>query len=158
MQEPKFTIGQTVYFPSWRQDGRVLRCPDCLGTCKWQVTTPAGETFEMTCGTCCPWLDRSSITEQVFTPIVRKLTIGSVGYEHDGTRETYRYMARETGVGSGSVYDENHLFYDEECARDYAKLLAHNASEEYAARAKRNADEKKRKARRKPCKTCGRTA
>ena len=103
----------------------------------------------MACGTCSPWT-RSEITEHTYTPTVRELTIGSIGWEQEGAVGRYRYMAHETGVGSGTVYDENRLCETEESALGVARLLAHQANQERDARVQRNRDEEKRKARRKP--------
>jgi hypothetical protein len=149
-QAPKFAVGQVVYWPGYRQESRVRPCPDCLGAGYWQVETPAGEKFPMQCATCCPWIGRSDITEHYYVPRVEELTIGMIGWEQRESVGSYRYMARETGIGTGSVYEEARLFATEDAAREVAALLAQKADEEYQARVKRNSDETKRKARRKP--------
>jgi hypothetical protein len=139
---PRLLHGHLAVEP--RQGTEILDRPG-----SWQVETPAGEKFPMACGTCSPWT-RSEITEHTYTPTVRELTIGSIGWEQEGAVGRYRYMAHETGVGSGTVYDENRLCETEESALGVARLLAHQANQERDARVQRNRDEEKRKARRKP--------
>lgn len=154
--EPKFQMGQVVYWPGYRSRSRMRQCPDCLGKMTWAVTTPAGETFEMKCGTCCVWLGGPEITETVYEPHVSTLTIGKIGMEAEGSIVKYRYMCHETGIGSGSIYDEDRMCATPEAAEGLARFCAHQAQTEYDARVKHNRDEQKRKARRKPCKACGR--
>lgn len=151
--EPKFSVGQTVYWPGYRAEARTQKpCPDCLDTGFWQVETPAGERFQMTCGLCSPFGWKHEITRTLYVPQVDRRTVGSIGWQQEGPVGEYRYMCLETGIGSGSVYDENRLFDNEESALQLARFLAREAQESHDARVKRNEDEQKRKARRKPAK------
>jgi len=59
-------------------------------------------------------------------PVVRQYTIGSVRHdsnERDGRSPT-TYMCRETGIGSGSIYEEAKLFETEAAAMASAILMA----------------------------------
>ena len=61
-----------------------------------------------------------------------------------------------TGIGSGTVHYEESLSATRESAEEMARLEAHRVQTEHDERVKRNRDEQKRKARRKPRKACGR--
>ena len=67
---------------------------------------------------------------QPWKVVIRSLTVGQVEAcapqrTHDGWDESVRYMCEETGVGSGSVYYEPHLFASREEAQ--AECDARNA-------------------------------
>lgn len=121
---PKFTIGQTVYQPRTTATEAQLLCPDCLGTRKWSVTTPGGAVFEARCQRCgresslprgVPGLNYST-----YVGVVDRLTIGSVRIDTASIRCPIEYMATETGIGSGSLYDERTLYEDQSAAQSCA--------------------------------------
>lgn len=49
---PKFRIGDTVYTAEIETVTKRYPCPDCLGTGKWTVETPAGSKMETPCLRC----------------------------------------------------------------------------------------------------------
>ncbi|RUP17454.1 hypothetical protein [Methylobacterium sp.] len=125
---PKFRAGQTVYRASVSHETEMLPCPDCLGTRKWKVLTPAGAELSTDCIRCCSRGNIRgvpSLSWAIWMPQVRSLTIGALeicaGY---GDRDAVRYMAIETGIGSGSVYQEHELHADEASARAAAAAEA----------------------------------
>lgn len=126
----KYSIGDVVYFGTTLQERKQHPCPDCLGTKKWSATSPAGASYEFACPRCSAFYngDRDLMLEYTaHAPYVTKLTIGSIQYDtnndawhHGGAR----YMAVETGVGSGSIYAEADLFATEDEARAAALVKA----------------------------------
>lgn len=128
---PKYAIGDRVYFVSTNLTHKRLPCPDCLGSKKWRVVSPAG----IECSTDCPrckrmFSDLPSLDVPCYESCVRSLTIGSIQIntaDYDG--EPVKYMCVETGVGSGSVYKESALFADGTEAGIYAdaKVAAETA-------------------------------
>lgn len=110
---PRFRIGQTVYRHGTASKAEMLPCPDCLGSRKWAVTTPGGTTLSAPCQRCSERYSSSklpSLDYVVRTPMVRRLTVGSVRVETDREPDQrIAYMAVETGIGSGSLYYERDL-------------------------------------------------
>lgn len=127
--ETKYSVGDVVYFASTVSTRKKHDCPDCLGTRKWSAQSPAGSTFEFACPRCTASYqsDRDlSLDYTAYAPAAGRLTIGSIqvntapgAYDH-GTR----YMCVETGVGSGSIYNEDRLFETEAEAMAAAQALA----------------------------------
>jgi len=126
---PKFAMGDVVFYPSIGTKVEALPCPDCLGTRRWKVVTPAGVEMETECQRCMGWgrpADLPKPERQVAYPVVSRLTVGKIevtthpwaGSDH------VRYMANETGVGSGSIYDESKLCASEEAANAVAQAMA----------------------------------
>ncbi len=139
---PKFVIGQEVFYGTTIDHSADLPCPDCKDTKQWTVTTPAGESFTVACQRCSGGYRRSdlpSLTQRVWSPSVRLLTIGQIKIETPvetswGDRESVHYMCRETGVGSGSVYRESQLFATEDEARTIATMEANRQTAEWGAK------------------------
>lgn len=125
----KYSVGDTVYHGATKTVRKRHSCPDCLGTQKWKATSPAGSEYEFSCPRCSAQYnaDRDLMLDySAFVPFVNKLTIGSIQvntapFSYDSGN---RYMCLETGVGSGSVYDEDKLFETEEDATRAAQALA----------------------------------
>lgn len=127
--ETKYGVGDVVWHASTIMTRKQHSCPDCLGTKKWKAQSPAGGEFEFTCPRCSSSYqhDRElSLSYSEYAPIAGKLTIGSIqvntapgSYDHGN-----RYMCVETGVGSGSVYNEDRLFATEGEALRKAQALA----------------------------------
>ena len=134
----KYSVGDVVYFASTVSTRKKHDCPDCLGTRKWSAQSPAGGTFEFACPRCSASYqsDRDlSLDYTAHEPTAGRLTIGSIqvntapgAYDHGN-----RYMCVETGIGSGSVYNEDRLFETEAEALAAAKELAdeQNATTEW---------------------------
>ena len=122
----KFSIGDTVYRAGTTTVQKRHDCPDCLGSRKWEAKSPAGGIYEFTCPRCGGQYrseDALTLDYREFAPHVDRLTIGSVRTDsHDNRPVTY--MCRETGVGSGSVYDENILFATPDEATKAAEGIA----------------------------------
>lgn len=127
---PKFKIGQKVFHATVESATGKHPCPDCLGSGKWTVTTPAGTEMIAGCQRCGPYSssDIPSLAYQTWEGVVRGLTIGSIQIDTAAGQSSWRedpvrYMCRETGIGSGSVYDERKLFVSEEEARQVANAM-----------------------------------
>lgn len=130
---PRFRIGQTVWRPTTTRTVEPLPCPDCLDTKVWKVVTPAGTEMETACQRCATRHFRVADDiprpeRVVFKPSAERLTIGSVrldtARQRDAHNDPVEYMARETGIGSGSIYRENSLYDTEEAALAAAQAEA----------------------------------
>lgn len=127
--ETKYSIGDVVWHASTSTERKQRPCPDCNGTRKWKAISPAGNEYDFTCPRCTARYqsnDVLSLDYSASVPIVSKLTIGSVRHDSHkfvGGSET-QYMCVETGVGSGSIYDEDRLFPSEEEALAAAQVMA----------------------------------
>lgn len=122
---PKYKIGDSVFFRSMEMRKEKQPCPDCLETRKWKVSTPAGDEFEIQCARCASgYFDAPGIHVSSWHPVVRPLTIGSIRIDTAADAERrIEYMCCETGVGSGSIYSEAHLFGNEADALAAAAAL-----------------------------------
>jgi hypothetical protein len=127
--QTKYSVGDVVYHASTVSTQKQHPCPDCLGTRKWTAQSPAGGEFEFTCPRCSASYqnDRDlALNYAAYAPCAGKLTVGSI--QVDTAPNAYghgnRYMCVETGVGSGSVYDEARLFETEEEALRAAQAMA----------------------------------
>ena len=147
--DTKYNIGDVVYAAGVRGGERKTTCPDCLGQRAWQCHTPAGEDFYVPCGTCySAWASTGYLTSYCTDPRVERLTIGSVQYDSHGNE--IRYMCRETGVGSGTLWHEDSLFVTEGEAMTAAVALAAAAEVARLERNKETSERAKREPRRKP--------
>lgn len=127
--ETKYSVGDVVYYASTVSTKKKHDCPDCLGTGKWSAQSPSGGEFEFSCPRCTSSYqhDRDlSLDYTAYEPVAGRLTIGSIqvntasgAYGHGN-----RYMCVETGIGSGSIYDEARLFETEAAALAAAQVLA----------------------------------
>lgn len=133
--ETKYSIGDVVYFASTTMERKQHPCPDCKGERKWKAVSPAGEEYEFRCPRCSASYssrDDLSLNYTAHTPIATRLTIGSVRHDSNGSHPNHtpknEYMCRETGVGSGSVYNEDRLFPTEAEALEFAKGFAGEAN------------------------------
>jgi len=124
--EHKYNIGDVVYYASTTSIRKQHNCPDCLGGRKWEATSPAGDKFEFTCPRCTGGYKSHgeiSVDYTCFIASVTSLTIGSVQI-NTASKQPVKYMCQETGVGSGTVYDEKRLFLTASSAEEYANILA----------------------------------
>jgi len=88
-----------------------VQCPDCLGTKEWRVLLPSGEEFQHDCRTCSRgYYSEGRVAEYGDRGIVVERTIGSIRVDTADENRPVSYMCCETGVGSGTVYDEKNLF------------------------------------------------
>lgn len=131
----KFSIGDVVFFATTTVATKSHPCPDCLGKREWETTSPAGHKYTFACPRCsAPFLSNSDLSLQYNARVanVAKLTIGQVRIvtpqvsEYDKTQ----YMANETGIGSGTLYDEDKLFASETDAWLMAEYQAALANKE----------------------------
>jgi hypothetical protein len=131
--ETKYSVGDVVFLASTSIERKQHPCPDCNGSRRWKALSPAGGEYSFTCPRCSGSYRANSDMSLDYSssvPAVRRLTIGSVRHdsaERDGRSPT-TYMCLETGVGSGSIYDESKLFSTEEAAFESAKLQAAEAN------------------------------
>ena len=139
--ETKYSIGDVVYRAGTTTTRKQHPCPDCLGARKWKAVSPAGSEYEFDCPRCTASYisDQDlSLTYTAHVPHVEKLTIGSVQYNSaEGSWDKgARYMALETGVGSGTVYREADLFenYDAAMAASEIKAKLADKSLEWCAK------------------------
>lgn len=139
MDGMKFKIGDKVYKAGSDYSTKTISCPDCLGTKEWIVTFADGQSTSVDCqtckvGYCAPY---GHITYNEWQPTVRILTIGRI---YDWSQdEGFRYMCNETGISSGSIYNENELFFD----KKEAELHAENLYQEQMKRLAQNNFSKK---------------
>jgi hypothetical protein len=119
----KFSIGETVYYATTTHVTRRAECPDCLGQKEWKAISPAGDEFTFSCPRCCKSYS-NDLEYHVRHPSVRQLTIGSVRIDTADKEKPISYMCQETGVGSGSIYDEADFFSTEDQAFEAANIKA----------------------------------
>lgn len=140
MIQPKYEIGDVVYRPFVAVDQVQVECPDCLGTKAWEARLPNGEVEAMACPTCTHGYEvRGTVTEYKAEGEVRVRTIGSIRI--DTAAEPHRqvqYMCRETGVGSGEIYDEVGLFPTKEEAEAVLPGMVHARQVEWEEQRARN--------------------
>lgn len=132
--ETKYSIGDVVYLASTTTERKQHPCPDCKGTKRWKALSPAGGEYSFACPRCSSSYRAGTDMSLDYTasvPSVARLTIGSVRHDSNerGNRSATSYMCRETGVGSGSVYDEARLFETETGAMAAAALMADEANQ-----------------------------
>lgn len=125
----KYEIGDQVYLASTTTVAKRHPCPDCLGKKEWMATSPAGGEYVFPCPRCSARYNANDdlrLEYSEFAASVVPLTIGSIQYNSAaGSWDSgARYMCRETGIDSGSVYDEARLFPTEEEALAAAHALA----------------------------------
>jgi hypothetical protein len=137
----KYSIGDVVWHASTMTEQKQHPCPDCLGTRKWKATSPAGAEYEFGCPRCGTRYHHNRDLQLDYTAHVahiERLTIGSIQYNTASGIYDHgaRYMCRETGVGSGSVYNESDLYETEEAAQRAAEAIAalNNSSVEWVVK------------------------
>lgn len=129
----KYSIGDVVYFAGTVTAAKQHPCPDCKGEKKWKAVSPAGNEYDFACPRCTArYLSNHnlSLNYTAHVPRIRRLTIGSVQFNSNpGSYDPgARYMCQETGIGSGSVYDEAKLFETEAGASVAAQAMANLAN------------------------------
>lgn len=117
----KFNIDQKVFCARVGWGSKEVQCPDCLGTLEWDVILPSGETFKHDCQTCrAGYYSKGTVSEWADHLTIKSLAIGSIQIDTNSDTPV-RYMCHETGVGTGSVYEEEHMFATEEEARAWGE-------------------------------------
>jgi hypothetical protein len=123
----KYSVGDTVYYSGLISLQKKLDCPDCFGEERWTTTSPAGIEYWFDCPRCSSnyLSDRKmSLSYLGFKANVEALTIGSVRFDSSKDDGKYTYMCKETGVGSGTVYDQDDLFLTRDEATNKAERKA----------------------------------
>jgi hypothetical protein len=115
--ETRYSIGDVVFAPSTIRHLTHIPCAACAGIGRLKLN---GAPFA--CGTCHGYGSFPGPTEH--TPSTRRLTIGQVRVTVGGDEEC-RYMAKETGIGSGQLWDENDFFSTEAEAEIRAREMTH---------------------------------
>ena len=127
MIETKYSVGDIVWYASCTKTKKKHPCPDCKGSKKWKAISAAGREYEFPCPRCSASYhsrtEHTSLDYMYFSPSVRSLTIGSVQI-NTADENVVSYMCKETGVGSGTVYDEKSLFQTEAEAVAAAEEMA----------------------------------
>jgi hypothetical protein len=114
----KYDVGDKVWVADYVQVNEHVECPDCLGTGIWQAILPNGEVFPIPCPTCAHGYQGSRgfvDGPYVYGPKVWEGTVGSIGVDTYSSKEDerIRYVLKETGIGSGTVYYEALLYVTE---------------------------------------------
>ncbi len=149
--QPKHQIGDKVYYANGYYGKTSIKCPDCLGTVKWEVTTPRGEQFDIPCSTCSVGLFSSGYVNQYGPKYSAELmTIGSIRIDSADKEHQIRYMCHETGIGTGTLYDEANLFTNEAEALEVAKIKADTATAHIIKCSEDDAVRQKKKSHGKP--------
>ncbi len=116
----KYNIGDKVWIGMTRWIDKSVKCPECeYGYIKIILST--GAESRARCPVC---YGRNFKSSGDFHPVVESMTIGSVRYDsHAKVDEQFSYMCHETGVGSGSIWYEPHIFTTKEEAEGHAQAL-----------------------------------
>lgn len=131
--ETKFSVGDVVYHAGTTTTRKQHPCPDCLGERRWKAVSPAGSEYTFGCPRCSARYNSERdlcLDYTAHVPSVQRLTIGSVQFNSEAGAYDHgaRYMCRETGVGSGSVYPEAKLFVTEAEALTASEAMAADAN------------------------------
>lgn len=124
--ETKFGVGDVVWHATISTVTRQHPCPDCLGSREWKAESPAGGVFSFSCPRCSTSFRENhamSLSYSQWAASARRLTIGQVR-AYSGPDGKNEYMCLETGVGSGTIYDERRLFANEADALKAAETMA----------------------------------
>ena len=131
----KFNLKQVVYYSTCENKPYHIDCVDCSGTGFWQVS---GKDVKVGCHTCnkdeAYWRTPGKVEKYKHFPVVMRLTIGQVR-AYIGYDAKVQYMCKETGIGSGSLWNEEELTENEVLAKKVAEILAErrNAGESIKA-------------------------
>jgi hypothetical protein len=164
--ETKFSNGDSVFYATIGETYTKIDCEECAGKGRLKIE---GKSYTVACRNCG---GRGNFSKREATPAARKLTIGQVRIEltdSPGTANQWgdvlstdgngftnyspvqkreeAYMCIETGLGSGSVYPVDDLFYTEAEALDRATWKIVEWRERVAEEATRQEQERLRNAR-----------
>lgn len=148
--KPKYDIGDLVFVGTSEYRTELITCPSCLGSRACKVTASSGDEWDAPCGECTDgWTATGKKKVHAHMPLVRRLTIGSIRIDtEDKTPVTY--MALETGVGSGTLWDEADMSPDYETAMSVAQARSAKANADLNERERASAELRRKQAVRKP--------
>ncbi len=151
LPNPKYSIGQIVFYPYISDKAKRIPCPDCLEFKTWEVKTPAGEVFKVQCQTCMSGFLSTGFINDYENPTVdvSRLTIGSIRIDTASSEDKVEYMCKETGIGSGNIYYESKIFTTEQEANIYGLILLEDRKQ-FRQRQKEELEAKKKKNIHKP--------
>lgn len=121
---PRFAIGDVVYVAAVERSVEQLPCPDCLGTKKWTVKSPAGGEYTTACPRCGDTYslrnDMPSLKVECWVGKANRRVI--TGMElHAGRTPEYR---SEIGQGSSWIVHEDKAWLTEAEAQAVADAQA----------------------------------
>lgn len=131
----KYSVGDKVFHAWTSTESKRHPCPDCKGERKWTAKSPAGTEYTFDCPRCSASYNNDrdlTLDYSASVPCTKQLTIGSIQFNTAQTSWDHgsRYMCQETGVGSGTIYNEADLFLTEEEAFAAAQTKATLANTE----------------------------
>ena len=127
---PVFKVGDIVHYVRTKNVEKFLDCPDCLGAGEWTTTSPAGIDYSFSCPRCSNrhHHDKHRLGYYEITYSIKKLTIGSIRIDTNDKKNPITYMCAESGVGSGSIYNEKDFHGTKGAAELYAEQLVAKAN------------------------------
>ena len=148
----KYSVGDQVYVAHAVYGTRRETCQDCDGKGEFPVE---GKDFAILCPTCCGAWDEKRGWRDVaeWQPKVELLTIGQVRVQIGGGEDRISYMCRETGVGSGAVWNEEDLLPSRDLADKRAAQRVAAMIEQKRQEAEEERDRKLKQRSRKKAKT-----
>lgn len=121
LPEPKYAVGQELWYADTIRETAKLPCPDCCDTKQWKVETPAGRTYEVPCQRCCGGhvtytsQDLASLEYPVWKGVARRLTPKGIEVRSNAgegwPRITY------DGRPEDQLYDTEHAALQVACLR-----------------------------------------
>lgn len=128
----KYNLKQTVYNAYCTNQPYSVPCEDCDGTGYWKIANTEKTIGCHTCNKEDGWYNTpGKITKYKYFPGVQKLTIGQVRVTI-GHQAEIRYMCKESGLGSGTLWSEKSLTDNYDLAVEASNILAEkkNAGED----------------------------
>lgn len=120
----KYNLKQVVYNAYCENSPYYVKCEDCDGTGYWEVANKDKKIGCHTCNKEGSWRNNpGKVTLYKYFPRVQELTIGQIRATIGKDAEV-RYMCKETGIGSGTLWNEKSLTDNEEYAIEASKILA----------------------------------
>lgn len=106
-----YNLGDKVVAGSCFSTSHLVPCPECDGTGYHKVE---GKDLRLRCTTCNSQSNLKTnpgyVVGYKWTPQFDHLTVGLVRVEVTQKKDERKYMCKETGVGTGSVWAEDHLW------------------------------------------------
>lgn len=120
----KYNLKDEVFNPYCVNEKYYITCEDCQGTGKWELKDSTKTIGCQTCSKDDNWYRTPGKVEQYkYFARVNTLTIGQITATI-GYKKEIRYMCKETGLGSGSLWSEKDLVTTYEIAKQMADELA----------------------------------
>lgn len=118
--ESQFSIGQTVWMVRDERFSQIIKCAACKNTGKVRIAEE-----EHICPKCQGRAAHETYGGQKFY-VYGSSTVGQVRiedeperYSKDEPNPKFQYMLYSTGVGSGQIWNQEHLFSSEEDAQRF---------------------------------------